>query len=438
MKNIAVIGTGYVGLVVAVGLADLGNRVIGVDINNAKISMLNKGKLPFYEPGLKDYLEVNIESGRLKFNRDASSAIANSSVVILTLGTPPKRDGSSNLEYLESSVDEIADYARDYTLVVTKSTVPVGTNRALGERINARGARAEIEIVSNPEFLREGRAVQDFFHPDRVVIGAESERAREILRDIYGALRLDEVPFVWCGLETAELIKYATNAFLATKITFINQMANLAGKVGADISLIAKSMGMDGRIGEKFLHPGPGFGGSCLPKDIRALTSTGDSFDVDMGLVKSVIFANEEQKARVVAKLKELFGGQLHGLSIAVLGLAFKSNTDDVRESPTLRVVADLLKEEAIVHAHDPQAMDNFKAVFPHINYYASGHEAMKGTDAVLILTEWNEYRSLDLGQMRREMRGRIILDTRNLLDPRLAREYEFIYLGNGRGADLA
>jgi len=436
MKNIAVIGTGYVGLVVAVGLADFGNRVTGVDIDDVKIAKLNEGKLPFHEPGLKDYLEANIESGRLSFTRDISSAIAKSSVVFLAVGTPPRRDGSANLEYLESSVDAIAEHARSYTLVVTKSTVPVGTNRALGKRIRARGAAAEIEIVSNPEFLREGRAIQDFFHPDRIVIGAESERAREILVDIYRALKLSEVPFLWCGIETAELIKYATNAFLATKITFINQMANLADKVGADIALIAKSMGMDGRIGEKFLHPGPGFGGSCFPKDIRALASTGDSFGVDMSLVKIVAAANEEQKARVVARLKVLLDARLNGLSIAVLGLAFKSNTDDVRESPALRVIADLLKEGILIRAHDPQAMDNFKILFPDISYCDSGIEAMKGADAVLILTEWNEYRSLDFSLMRKVMRGKVLLDTRNLLDPKRAREHGFIYRDNGRSTD--
>jgi len=433
MKDIAVIGTGYVGLVVAVGLADLGNRVTGVDIDDVKIAMLNEGELPFYEPGLKDYLEANIESGRLDFTRDIAAAVVKSSVVFLAVGTPPRRDGSANLEYLESSIDAVAEHAPSRTLVVIKSTVPVGTSRALGERIRSRRSAAGIEVVSNPEFLREGRAVQDFFHPDRVVIGAESEWAREILAGIYSALRLNEVPFVCCDMETAELIKYATNAFLATKITFINQMASLADKVGADIALIAKSMGMDGRIGEKFLHPGPGFGGSCLPKDIRALASTGDSFDVHMSLVKSVIAANEELKTRVVMRLKELLGTRIRGLSIAVLGLAFKSNTDDVRESPALRVVADLLEEGAFVRAHDPQAMDNFRAVFPDISYCASGHEAMKGADALVILTEWNEYRSLDFNLMSKVMKGRILLDMRNVLNSRLAREHGFVYRGNGR-----
>jgi len=438
MKNIAVIGTGYVGLVVAVGLADFGNRVIGVDIDDAKIIMLNRGKLPFYEPGLKDYLKINIASGRLSFTQDISSAIIGSDVVFLAVGTPPKRDGSANLEYLESSIDAIAEHARSYTLVVTKSTVPIGTNRALRERIRALGAASEIEMVSNPEFLREGRAIQDFFHPDRVVIGADSDRARETLGGIYRALRLDGVPFVWCSLETAELIKYATNAFLATKIAFINQMANLANKAGADITLIAKSMGMDGRIGEKFLHPGPGFGGSCLPKDIRALVSAGNSLNVDMSLVKAVIAANEEQKFRVVVRLRELLGAQLSGLSIAVLGLAFKSNTDDVRESPALQVVADLVEEGALIRAHDPRAMDNFRAIFPDITYCASAREAIKGADAVLVLTEWNEYRSLDFNLISKEVRGRIILDTRNLLNPKLAREHGFVYWDNGRDIDSA
>ncbi|MCK5735028.1 MAG: UDP-glucose/GDP-mannose dehydrogenase family protein, partial [Spirochaetaceae bacterium] len=298
MTNITVIGTGYVGLVAALGLSDFGNRVIGADIDPDKISMLQSGKSPIYEKGIEDYLRRNLDSGRLSFTTDVGKAVCNSEVVFLAVGTPPNEDGSADLSYIEAAVDSIVDNAQGYTVVVTKSTVPVGTNRALQERIDTRNPEGDIEIVSNPEFLREGRAIQDFFHPDSTVIGTESPRAKAVMKNVYRALNLISVPFVWCNLETAELIKYASNAFLATKITFINQMANLADAVGADIHMVSKTMGMDGRISSKFLHPGPGYGGSCFPKDTKAVVSTGSRYGVDMSLIESVISANEEQKKR--------------------------------------------------------------------------------------------------------------------------------------------
>jgi UDPglucose 6-dehydrogenase len=314
---------------------------------------------------------------------------------------------------------------------MTKSTVPVGTNRWI-EKLLLQTLRAEqFSVVSNPEFLREGRAVHDFFHPDRVVIGCEDERARKAMEEIYRPLYLIQTPFVWCNLETAEMIKYASNAFLATKITYINQIANLCEAVGADIHLIARAMGMDGRIGGKFLHPGPGYGGSCLPKDTRELVNTGERHGVDMTLVRAVVEANDRQKSRVVEKLKALL--DLKGRRVAVLGLAYKSETDDVRESPAIAIVARLLAEGAEVHAHDPEAMARFKELYPAIRYHASEFAALEGADAALILTEWNEYRNIDLQKMLEAMRGDVLVDVRNVLEPEAARRLGFRYAGTGR-----
>ena len=433
MKDITVIGTGYVGLVAAVGLSDFGNRVVGADINPEKIARLKEGKSPIFEQGIEDYLKRNLESGRLSFTTDVALAVRGSDVVFLAVGTPPKEDGSANLSYLEAAADTIADNTGNYTVIVTKSTVPVGTNRALEERIRTRNPDADIDVVSNPEFLREGRAVQDFFHPDRTVIGTDSPRAKEVLKSVYRALNLISVPFVWCSRETAELIKYASNAFLATKITYINQMANLADAVGADIHQVAKTMGMDGRISSKFLHPGPGYGGSCFPKDTMAVVSTGDDFGVDMTLIKSVIAANEDQKKHVVKVLKEMMG-ELSGRTVAVLGLSFKSETDDVRDSPSLTVVAELLKAGAVVRAHDPRGADNFRLLLPETECFSNSYQALEGADALVLMTEWNEYKALDMVLAAEKMTGRVILDTRNLLDPELARESGFTYRGNGRG----
>jgi len=434
MKNITVIGTGYVGLVAAIGLSDFGNRVIGADIDPEKIAALKEGRSPIFEQGIEAYLRRNLDSGRLTFTTDVAEAVRGSDVVFLAVGTPPKDDGSANLSFLEAAADTIADYVVRYTVVVTKSTVPVGTNKALQERIALRSPDADIDVVSNPEFLREGRAVQDFFHPDRTVIGTDSERARDVMKQVYRALNLISVPFVWCSRETAELIKYASNAFLATKITFINQMANLADAVGADIHQVAKTMGMDGRISNKFLHPGPGYGGSCFPKDTMAVVSTGDDFGVDMSLIKSVISANEEQKKRVVRILREMMG-ELQGRTIGILGLSFKSETDDVRDSPALTVVSELLKAGAKVRAHDPQGADNFRRMIPETECFPSSAEALEGADAMVLMTEWNEYKALDLTLAAEKMSGRVILDARNLLDPELVRESGFTYRGIGRGA---
>ncbi|MEX2444904.1 MAG: UDP-glucose/GDP-mannose dehydrogenase family protein [Alkalispirochaeta sp.] len=458
-KQITVLGTGYVGLVSSVGLADFGNTVIGVDLRSDIVDTLSSGRSTIYEIGLEEYLQRDLESGRLTFTTDGDAAIKNADIVFFAVGTPPKADGHADLSQIEAAARQVASNLNGYKVVVTKSTVPVGTNRRIQSIIaEASGTTPGkgFSVVSNPEFLREGKAVQDFFHPDRVVIGYEDDRAREYIEDIYRALYLIQTPFVWCNLETAELIKYASNAFLATKITFINQMANLAEAAGADIHQIAKSMGMDGRISPKFLHPGPGYGGSCFPKDTKAVAATGDEHGVDMSVIKAVIEANNRQKVITAGKLMRLMGGSPAGKTVAVLGLAFKAETDDVRESPAIDIVQELLREGATVRAFDPEAMDNFKsavvgqgpfggnlnsdlqekiaeAAASRLHYCEDEFDALQGADAVIIVTEWNAFRNLDLDRMAEAMTGRVIFDARNVLDPERTRDKGFTYAGVGR-----
>lgn len=433
-KRIAVIGTGYVGLVTGTGLADFGNRATCVDVDKAKIDMLNNGQIPIYEPGLKELVDKNFREGRLSFTTDIDTAIRESEVVFIGVGTPPKDNGEADLSYVEAVVESIARNLDGYKVIVTKSTVPVGTNRWIKQLISERSGKDAFDVVSNPEFLREGRAVHDVFHPDRVVIGYESEKAKSIIQDIYKPLYVIETPFLFCNFETAELIKYASNAFLATKITFINQIANLCEAIGADVHKVAKGMGMDGRISPKFLHPGPGYGGSCFPKDTKALVEIGNKYNVDMSLVKEVVSSNEKQKKRMVEKLERLVGGDLREKRIGILGLAFKAETDDMRESPSIVVISELLKRGAKVAAHDPQAMENAKTIFgDSIEYADSEYKAIKNCDAVMILTEWNQYRGLDLEMVKKLMKGNVILDTRNLLEPEKARAIGFIIEGVGR-----
>lgn len=432
-RKIAVIGTGYVGLVTGVGLSDFGNKVICVDIDKVKIDMLNHGQIPIYEPGLKEILDKNFREGRLFFSTDIEGAIQKSEVIFIAVGTPPKENGEADLSYVESVVESIAKNLNDYKVVVTKSTVPIGTNRWIKEQIIEKFGKTNFDVVSNPEFLREGKAVHDFFHPDRIVIGYESEKAKEIMKDVYRSLYLIETPFVFCNLETAELIKYASNAFLATKITFINQIANLCEAVGADVHVVAKAMGMDGRISPKFLHPGPGYGGSCFPKDTKALVQIGKKYGIEMSLVNEVIRANEEQKKRMVVKLERMLG-DLEGKTIGILGLAFKAETDDMRESPAIVIINELLKKGAKIKAHDPQAEENARKIFGgSIEYHDNEYKAIKDIDALIILTEWNQYRGLDLEITKKLMKGNVILDARNLLNRDEATKLEFKYEGVGR-----
>jgi len=438
-SRISVIGTGYVGLVTGASLADFGNKVTCVDVDKAKIDLLKSGQIPIYEPGLKELVGKSFREGRLFFTTNIDEAIRESEVVFIGVGTPSKENGEADLSNVEAVVESIAKNLDGYKVIVTKSTVPVGTNRWIKQQISERSGKDTFDVVSNPEFLREGRAVHDVFHPDRVVIGYESEKAKSIIRDICKALYLIETPFLFCDFETAELIKYASNAFLATKITFINQIANLCEAVGADVHEVAKGIGMDGRISPKFLHPGPGYGGSCFPKDTRALVEIGNKYNVDMSLVKEVVTCNEKQKARMVDKLERLFGGDLRGKRIGILGLAFKAETDDMRESPSLVVISELLKRGANIAAHDPQAMENAKSIFGEsIEYVDSEYKAINNSDAIIILTEWNQYRGLDLELIRKLMKGNVILDTRNLLEPERMNSLGFVLEGVGRKKPLS
>ena len=430
-KNICVVGTGYVGLLTAVGLADFGNSVIGVDVDRNKIDRLNEGKTIIYEPGIEEYLMKNIKAGRLKFTIDFESAFKKSEVVFIAVGTPSLKNGEADLHYIYEVIDSTLRYIKEYKVIVIKSTVPVGTNRNIFNYIIDR-TLVPVDVVSNPEFLREGKAIYDFFHPERVVIGCVSNKAHEILEDIYKALNRANVPFIWCNWETAELVKYASNAFLALKIGFINQMASLCEEVGGDVRIIAKAMGMDGRIGSKFLHSGPGYGGSCFPKDTKALASVGKKIGMPLTIVEAVIEANEYQKRRVIERLKRRLG-DLNGKRIGILGLAFKAETDDIRESPAIDIVRLLLSYGASIQAHDPQAISNFSALFPTIKYMNSEYDVAKGCDALLILTEWNEYRSLDLQKIKAYMATPYIFDTRNIIDEEELNKFsfEFDFIGH-------
>jgi len=431
--KIAVMGMGYVGLVNAVGLADFGHHVIGADIDDKKISQLKAGNIPIYEPGLDGYLHRNVRTGRLKFTDNIEESINWGEVIFITVGTPSTDDGDVDLSQIEGIVTTIANNLNNYKVIVIKSTVPVGTTRKIKEFLIKRVEHSQFDVVMNPEFLREGKALYDFFHPDRVVVGIENDSSIEIMKEIYRPLYLIETPFVFCNYETAELIKYASNAFLATKISFINQVANLCEAVGADIHIVAKAMGMDGRIGSKFLHPGPGFGGSCLPKDTRALVKIGDKYAVNMSLIKEVIKINEQQRLVVVNKIKRL----LHTLkdkTIAILGVAFKAETDDIRESSAITIIKQLLKEGATIKVTDPEALHNARRIFGNsVKYCENEYEAIKNADAMVILTEWNAYRDIDLTIAKKYMRGNVIVDARNVLNPKVAKNLGFIYEGMGR-----
>ena len=418
--NICVVGTGYVGLVTGACLAEFGMNIICSDKDSSKIAMLNKGKVPFYEPGLEDLVEKNLAEGRLRFSTHIKEGVQTGLVIFVAVGTPANDDGTVDLRYIKEAADEIGRNMNGYKVIVIKSTVPVGTCQELKAiiRKKSRGAY-NFDIVSNPEFQREGSAIEDFMRPDRVTIGAESEQAVAIMRDLYSVLYLNETPFVITNLETAETIKYAANAFLATKITFINEMANLCEKVGADVHVVARAMGLDGRIGRKFLHPGPGYGGSCFPKDTLALLNIGRQRGYELKLVDSVIRANEEQRLRMVEKIRGMVG-ELRGKTIGILGLSFKPNTSDVRESPALDIVRALLEKGSRVRAYDPEGMDEFEMVVTHENltYCENAYEVASGADALVFITEWNEFRNIDLKRLKKVLVEPVILDLRNIFEP--------------------
>ena len=433
--KIAMIGTGYVGLVSGVCFSDFGHEVICVDKDPSKISRLCAGQVPIFEPGLEDLMAKNVAAGRLSFTLDLAQAVAGADAVFIAVGTPTRRgDGHADLTYVMAAAAEIGRALTGYTVIVTKSTVPVGTNRKVAEAARAANPDAEFDVASNPEFLREGAAIDDFMRPDRVVVGVERKRARKVMGDIYRPLFLRDFPIVYTGLESAEMIKYAANAFLATKITFINEIAALCERVGADVKDVAKGMGMDGRIGNKFLHAGPGYGGSCFPKDTKALARIGQEHAVPMQITETVIKVNEEIKRRMIDKIEDLCDGVLNGKTIAVLGVTFKPNTDDMRDAPSLTIVPALVGAGARVKVVDPQGRHEGEALLPGVKWVENPYQAAQGAHLVVILTEWNEFRALDLTKMAKKMEVARMADLRNVYSEEEAKEGGFeVYVGIGR-----
>jgi UDPglucose 6-dehydrogenase len=404
-----------------------------VDNDTAKIKELNDGRIPIFEPGLEDLIRRNVAQGRLQFSTDMKTAVTTSLVIFISVGTPPNEDGSSDLRYVEEVARQIAEYMNGYKVVVLKSTVPIGTCSRVKEIITSGQKNpVHFDIVSNPEFQREGSAIEDFMRPDRITIGAESEQAVAIMQDLYSALYLNETPFVITNLETAEMIKYASNAFLATKISFINEIANLCERVGADVHHVARAMGLDGRIGKKFLHPGPGYGGSCFPKDTRALAAMAEGQGEKMLVVRAVIEANDRQRIRMVEKIQEAVG-DVKGKTIAILGLSFKPNTDDIRESPAIVIIERLRGLGSNVRTYDPASMDAAKTVLKGVEFCPDPYEAAQDADALVLATEWNEFRRLDLPRIKESMKQPVFVDLRNVYDISQMRGMGFTYCGVGR-----
>jgi UDPglucose 6-dehydrogenase len=456
--KITIIGTGYVGLVTGACLSDFGLEVICVDKDSEKIEFLNSGKVPIYEPNLEALINKNVSAGRITFTTDLEKAVKQSKVIFIAVGTPSNNDGSADLTQIEEVARQIAASMNEYKVIVNKSTVPIGTARKIKEIINKYQSKSVIpakagthpsypsplrgeggvrvkhpfDVVSNPEFLREGSAVYDFTHPDKIVIGTDNDHALEIMQEIYRPLYLIDTPFIITNPETAELIKYTCNAFLATKITFINEIANLCDKVGADVHQIARAMGLDGRISSKYLHPGPGYGGSCFPKDARALCSIAESFGYEFKSLRAVVSANNRQRELMVEKIKHLLNN-LKGKKIGILGLAFKQNTDDIRESSSIDIIKILCREGAKVKCFDPLAMESAKKILPDITYCENEYDAAQGSDALVIATEWNQFRNLDLLKIKKLLKSPILLDLRNLYDPAAIKSLGFIYEGVGR-----
>ena len=434
MRNICVIGTGYVGLVSGAGMADFGNSVVCADIDKEKIDMLQTGGIPIYEPGLKELVDRNVKAGRLTFSADVETSVRNAEVIFIAVGTPMGNNGEADLKAVEAVASTIAKNLNSYKIVCTKSTVPVGTGARLEALIGReKESDYEFDVVSNPEFLREGSAVKDFLLPDRVVLGVNTERAAEVMKQVYRSLFINETPMVITNVPTSEMIKYASNAFLAVKISFINEVANLSDKVGADVHTIARAMGLDGRISSKFLHPGPGYGGSCFPKDTEALVYTGEQHGVDFQVVKAAISANKNQRNVILAKAKELLP-ELRDKTVAILGLAFKANTDDVRDAPALAIIQGLEQAGARVRAYDPIAAENMKKFFlPNLDTRPTVIETVQDADLVIILTEWNELRGLGLEELKTHLRSPNIVDARNILSIEQLKEFGFNYRNVGR-----
>ena len=433
--KIAMIGTGYVGLVSGVCFSDFGHEVVCVDKDPKKLAMLEAGEVPIYEPGLDVLMAKNVEAGRLSFTGDLKAAVDGADAVFIAVGTPTRRgDGHADLTYVMAAAEEIAGALTGYAVVVTKSTVPVGTNRQVKQVIKKANPAADFDVASNPEFLREGAAIDDFMRPDRVVVGVQSDRAKEVMGEIYRPLFLRDFPIVYTDLESAEMIKYAANAFLATKITFINEIAALCERVGADVKAVSKGMGLDGRIGNKFLHAGPGYGGSCFPKDTKALARIGQDHSVPQQIVETVIAVNDEMKRRMIDRITDLCGGSVNGKTIAVLGVTFKPNTDDMRDAPSLTIVPALVGSGAKVRVVDPQGMKEGEALLPGVKWMDDAYHAANGADAVVILTEWNEFRALDLKRLAKKMAVARMADLRNIYSAKDAKRAGFeAYISVGR-----
>ena len=440
--KISIIGTGYVGLVSGTCFAEFGINVTCVDSDKEKIKNLRKGTIPIFEPGLQNLVIKNIDEKRLRFSTNLSEGIKDSEAIFIAVGTPARRgDGHADLSYVFRVAEEIASSLENYAVIINKSTVPIGTGKKVFEIIKRKNKRLEFDVVSNPEFLREGSAINDFMRPDRVVIGCESSKAKKIMSEIYRPLYLLETPIIFTKRETAELIKYAANSFLATKITFINEIADLCEKVGANVNDVATGMGLDGRIGKKFLHPGPGYGGSCFPKDTLALVKTAQDYKSNLGLVEHVVKSNDKRKKNVYKKVKKVFLNQLKNKNITILGLTFKPNTDDMRDSPSLDLIPSLVKEGAKLKLFDPEGMNEAKEVFKSFNksisWYENSYEAMKNADALVILTEWNQFRALDFDKVKSLLKKPILIDLRNIYNPNEMLKIGFDYYSIGRPRSL-
>jgi UDPglucose 6-dehydrogenase len=432
--HVAMIGTGYVGLVSGACLSEFGHDVVCVDKETAKIDALKAGGIPIFEPGLEEVVAANVKAGRLSFTTDLAAAVKGADAVFIAVGTPTRRgEGDADLTYVYAAAEEIAHAIAGYTVIVNKSTVPVGTGAAVEAIIRKLRPDAEFDVASNPEFLREGSAIEDFRRPDRVVVGCVSDRAREVMKEIYRPLYLSETPIVFTTRESSELIKYAANAFLATKITFINEMADICEKVGADVQDVARGIGLDGRIGGKFLHAGPGFGGSCFPKDTLALVQTAKKYGVPTRIVGAVVDVNDSRKSAMTKKIEDAFGG-VAGKTIAVLGLAFKPNTDDMRDAPSLVILPELQKRGAHIRGYDPEATAEAKKLL-NIEFSTDAYAALDGADGVVILTEWNEFRALDLPRVKGLLKTPLMVDLRNIYRPAQMAAAGFRYVSVGRAA---
>ena len=433
--RVVMIGAGYVGLVSGACFAEFGAEVVCLDVDEARIDRLRAGDIPIFEPGLEELVARNSDEGRLRFSTDFSETVAAADLVFIAVGTPSRHgDGYADLSFVYGAAEQVAKYLEGYTVIVDKSTVPVGTARQVYRTIREHNPTADFDVASNPEFLREGAAISDFMRPDRVVLGVESERAEALLRELYRPLNLIEAPILVTDLESAELIKYASNAFLATKISFINEMSALCEAVGADVHAVAKGMGLDGRIGRKFLHPGPGYGGSCFPKDTLALVRTAQEHGAPTRIVESVVEVNAAQRARMVQKIRRALGGSEAGKVLAIMGLTFKPETDDMRDSPALAILPALLEKGAAIRAHDPQGMDEARKLLPDAVHYCDDiYAALAGADAAVLMTEWNMYRGLDLARVLELMRGNVFVDLRNVYEPSRMSELGFSYTGVGR-----